>query len=108
MFTNVIARFMYVSLPQVSCVGHMVCAVVADTRKQAKRGAVVVNIGNEDLPGPVLTVEKAIEKQSFFLPQRMIERGNVDKAFDKFDHIYEGTVCLSFVCILGVSTWFLS
>lgn len=99
---------MYVSLPQVSCVGHMVCAVVADTRKQAKRGAALVKIGYEDLPGPVFTVEEAIEKQSFFLPQRMIERGNVDVAFDKVDHVYEGTVCLSFVCVPGVSTWFLS
>uniref|UniRef100_A0A4W5RLZ0 Aldehyde oxidase 6 n=1 Tax=Hucho hucho TaxID=62062 RepID=A0A4W5RLZ0_9TELE len=86
--------FMYVSVPQVSCMGHMVCAVVADTRKQAKRGAAVVKIGNEDLPGPVFTVEKAIEKQSFFLPQRMIERGNVDEAFDKVDHIYEGEIRL--------------
>uniref|UniRef100_A0A4W5P4J5 Aldehyde oxidase 1 n=1 Tax=Hucho hucho TaxID=62062 RepID=A0A4W5P4J5_9TELE len=67
---------------EVSCVGHMVCAVVADTRNQAKRGAAVVKIGYEDLPGPVFTVEEAIEKQSFFLPKRMIE---------------QGTVCLSFV-----------
>uniref|UniRef100_A0A8C7FCI6 Aldehyde oxidase 1 n=1 Tax=Oncorhynchus kisutch TaxID=8019 RepID=A0A8C7FCI6_ONCKI len=79
---------------QVSCVGHMVCAVVADNRKQAKRGAALVKIAYEDLPGPVFTVEEAIEKQSFFLPQRMIERGNVDEAFDKVDHIYEGTVCV--------------
>uniref|UniRef100_A0A674CKV0 Aldehyde oxidase 6 n=1 Tax=Salmo trutta TaxID=8032 RepID=A0A674CKV0_SALTR len=79
---------------EVSCVGHMVCAVVADTRKQAKRGAALVKIGYEDLPGPVFTVEEAIEKQSFFLPQRMIERGNVDEAFDKVDHVYEGEIRL--------------
>ncbi|XP_014007070.1 aldehyde oxidase 1 [Salmo salar] len=79
---------------EVSCVGHMVCAVVADTRKQAKRGAALVKIGYEDLPGPVFTVEEAIEKQSFFLPQRMIERGNVDVAFDKVDHVYEGEIRL--------------
>uniref|UniRef100_A0A4W5NY68 Aldehyde oxidase 1 n=1 Tax=Hucho hucho TaxID=62062 RepID=A0A4W5NY68_9TELE len=86
--------FMYVAVPQVSCVGHMVCAVVADTRNQAKRGAAVVKIGYEDLPGPVFTVEEAIEKQSFFLPKRMIEQGNVDEAFDKVDHIYEGAIRL--------------
>uniref|UniRef100_A0A4W5NY32 Aldehyde oxidase 1 n=1 Tax=Hucho hucho TaxID=62062 RepID=A0A4W5NY32_9TELE len=79
---------------EVSCVGHMVCAVVADTRNQAKRGAAVVKIGYEDLPGPVFTVEEAIEKQSFFLPKRMIEQGNVDEAFDKVDHIYEGAIRL--------------
>uniref|UniRef100_A0A8C7UWJ4 Aldehyde oxidase 6 n=1 Tax=Oncorhynchus mykiss TaxID=8022 RepID=A0A8C7UWJ4_ONCMY len=79
---------------EVSCVGHMVCAVVADNRKQAKRGAALVKIAYEDQPGPVFTVEEAIEKQSFFLPQRMIERGNVDEAFDKVDHIYEGEIRL--------------
>lgn len=42
---------------QVSCVGQMVCAVVADTREHAKRGAYAVKISYEDLPDPIFTVE---------------------------------------------------
>lgn len=42
---------------QVSCVGQMICAVLADTRAHAKRGAAAVKIGYEDLPQPVFTVE---------------------------------------------------
>lgn len=43
--------------PQVSCIGQMLCAVVADTRANAKRGAAAVKISYEDLPDPVFTVE---------------------------------------------------
>lgn len=42
---------------QVSCVGQMLCAVVADTRAHAKRGAAAVKISYEDLPDPVFTIE---------------------------------------------------
>ncbi|KAJ8003640.1 hypothetical protein DPEC_G00150430 [Dallia pectoralis] len=79
---------------EVSCVGQMVCAVVADTRKQAKRGAAAVKICYEDLPEPVFTVEEAIEKESYFLPQRTIERGNVTQAFEKVDQVHEGQIRL--------------
>lgn len=42
---------------QVSCIGQMLCAVVADTRAHAKRGAAAVKISYEDLPDPVFTTE---------------------------------------------------
>uniref|UniRef100_A0A3Q3F315 Aldehyde oxidase 6 n=1 Tax=Labrus bergylta TaxID=56723 RepID=A0A3Q3F315_9LABR len=77
---------------EVSCVGQIVCAVVADTREHAKRGAYAVKISYEDLPDPAFTVEEAVEKSSFFEPQRKLERGNVTEAFQTVDHIYEGEV----------------
>uniref|UniRef100_A0A6Q2YZD5 Aldehyde oxidase 6 n=1 Tax=Esox lucius TaxID=8010 RepID=A0A6Q2YZD5_ESOLU len=73
---------------EVSCVGQMVCAVIADTREQAKRGAAVVKIHYEDLPEPVFT------KKSYFQPQRTIERGNVTQAFEEVDQVYEGEIRL--------------
>ena len=42
---------------QVSCIGQMLCAVVADTRVHARRGAAAVKISYEDLPDPVFTTE---------------------------------------------------
>ncbi|KAM3857276.1 aldehyde oxidase 6 [Diretmus argenteus] len=77
---------------EVSCVGQMVCAVVADTKAHAKRGAAAVKISYDDLPDPVFTVEEAIEKNSFFEPQRLIERGNVAEAFKSVDQVYEGEI----------------
>lgn len=42
---------------QVSCIGQMVCAVVADSKPHAKRGAAAVKITYEDLPDPIFTLE---------------------------------------------------
>ena len=42
---------------QVTCVGQIVCAVVADTKPHAKQGAAAVKITYEDLPDRVFTVE---------------------------------------------------
>uniref|UniRef100_A0A3B4UPP3 xanthine dehydrogenase n=1 Tax=Seriola dumerili TaxID=41447 RepID=A0A3B4UPP3_SERDU len=73
---------------EVSCIGQMICAVVADTRAHARRGAAAVKISYEDLPEPVFT--EAVEKSSFFEPRRRIERGDVDEAFKSVDQVYEG------------------
>uniref|UniRef100_A0A3B4UT37 xanthine dehydrogenase n=1 Tax=Seriola dumerili TaxID=41447 RepID=A0A3B4UT37_SERDU len=75
---------------EVSCIGQMICAVVADTRAHARRGAAAVKISYEDLPEPVFTAEEAVEKSSFFEPRRRIERGDVDEAFKSVDQVYEG------------------
>ncbi|KAM6893047.1 aldehyde oxidase 6 [Lycodopsis pacificus] len=75
---------------EVSCVGQMLCAVVADTRAHARRGAAAVKVGYEDLPDPVLTSEEAVEKSSFFEPRLTIERGNVTEAFETVDQVHEG------------------
>ncbi|XP_068446552.1 aldehyde oxidase 1-like [Clinocottus analis] len=75
---------------EVSCVGQMLCAVIADTRVHAKQGAAAVKVGYEDLPDPVFTSEEAIEKSSFFEPRRRIERGNVTEAFETVDQVHEG------------------
>ncbi|XP_030265629.1 aldehyde oxidase 1-like isoform X2 [Sparus aurata] len=80
---------------QVSCVGQMICAVVADTRVHAKRGAAAVKISYEDLPDPVFTAEDAIEKSSFFEPRRVIWRGNVTEAFKTVDQLHEGEIRLA-------------
>ncbi|KAJ8282636.1 hypothetical protein COCON_G00051550 [Conger conger] len=79
---------------EVTCVGQIVCAVAADSKQQAKRGAAAVKITYEDLADAVFTIEEALEKKSFFKPQRTLERGCVTEAFAKADHIHEGQVRL--------------
>ncbi|XP_034035004.1 aldehyde oxidase 6 isoform X3 [Thalassophryne amazonica] len=79
---------------EVSCVGQMICAVLADTKAHAKRGAAAVKVSYEDLPDPIFTAEEAIKKSSFFQPRRILERGNVTEAFQAVDHIHEGEVRL--------------
>ncbi|XP_041834272.1 aldehyde oxidase 1-like isoform X2 [Melanotaenia boesemani] len=77
---------------KVSCIGQMVCAVVADSKAHAKRGAAAVKITYEDLPDPIFTIQDAIEKSSFYEPLREIERGDVAGAFSHVDQIYEGGI----------------
>ncbi|XP_036401086.1 aldehyde oxidase 6 [Megalops cyprinoides] len=82
------------AVKEVTCVGQMVCAIIADTKQHAKRGAAAVKITYEDLPDRVFTVEEAIEKKSYFEPRREIESGCVTDAFEKADHIHEGEIRL--------------
>ncbi|KAL7834119.1 hypothetical protein AOLI_G00290790 [Acnodon oligacanthus] len=82
------------ALGEVTCVGQMVCAVVADTKPHAKLASAAVKIHYEDLPDRIFTVEEAVEKRSFFLPQREIQRGDVTEAFQEADHVYEGEIRL--------------
>nr|AND62518.1 aldehyde oxidase 1 [Oryzias sinensis] len=77
---------------EVSCIGQMVCAVVADSKPHAKRGAAAVKITYEDLPDPIFTLEDAIEKTSLYEPTRFLEMGDVDKAFEEADRVHEAEV----------------
>ncbi|RXN17123.1 aldehyde oxidase 1-like protein [Labeo rohita] len=77
---------------EVTCVGQMVCAVVADSKAHAKRGAAAVKISYEDLQDRIFTLEEAIEKESFFLPKRLIERGDVEKGLREAEQVYEGEI----------------
>ncbi|KAK2906843.1 hypothetical protein Q8A67_005828 [Cirrhinus molitorella] len=77
---------------EVTCVGHMICAVVANSKAHAKRGAAAVKITYEDLQDRIFTIEEAIEKESFFLPKRLIERGDVEKGLREAEQVYEGEI----------------
>nr|XP_006636840.1 PREDICTED: aldehyde oxidase-like isoform X1 [Lepisosteus oculatus] len=77
---------------EVTCVGQIIGAIVADTRDQAKRAAERVKVTYEDLTPVFFTIEEAIQHQSFFNPKRKLERGNVDEAFEKVDCILEGQI----------------
>uniref|UniRef100_A0A9J8ANH5 Aldehyde oxidase 6 n=1 Tax=Cyprinus carpio carpio TaxID=630221 RepID=A0A9J8ANH5_CYPCA len=79
---------------EVTCVGQMVCAVVADSKAHAKRGAAAVKISYEDLQDPAFgsCFQEAIEKESFFLPRRQIERGDVEKGLREAEQVYEGEI----------------
>uniref|UniRef100_A0A7M4ERU3 aldehyde oxidase n=1 Tax=Crocodylus porosus TaxID=8502 RepID=A0A7M4ERU3_CROPO len=89
-------EFYYASDPEiifakekVICVGQIVCAVVADSDVHAKQAAAKVKIEYEALEPVILTVEDAIQHNSFFEPQRKLEHGNVDEAFKTVDQILE-------------------
>lgn len=80
------------STDEVSCVGQLICAVIADSEVQARRAAQRVKIVYRDLEPLILTIEEAIQNKSFFEPERKLEYGNVDEAFKMVDQILEGEI----------------
>ncbi|KFZ60081.1 Aldehyde oxidase, partial [Antrostomus carolinensis] len=74
---------------KVICVGQIICAVVAESLTQAKCGAEKVKIVYEDLE-PILTIEDAIEHNSYITEERKIEKGDIEKGFKSADEIIEG------------------
>uniref|UniRef100_A0A667FXE4 FAD-binding PCMH-type domain-containing protein n=1 Tax=Lynx canadensis TaxID=61383 RepID=A0A667FXE4_LYNCA len=74
---------------QVTCIGHIIGAVVTDTREHAQRAAQAVRITYEDLPA-IITIEDAIAKDSFYEPELKIEKGNLTKGFSEADNIVSG------------------
>uniref|UniRef100_A0AAZ3QFJ1 xanthine dehydrogenase n=1 Tax=Oncorhynchus tshawytscha TaxID=74940 RepID=A0AAZ3QFJ1_ONCTS len=79
---------------EVSCVGQIIGAVVAESREQARRAAQMVKVTYQDLLPVFFTIEEAIQHQSFFDPKRKLERGDVGKAFETVDQILEDEIYL--------------
>ncbi|XP_062236272.1 xanthine dehydrogenase/oxidase [Platichthys flesus] len=76
---------------QVTCVGHVIGAVVADTQLRAQRAAKAVKVEYEELQ-PIVTIQEAIAAQSFYEPIRSIQKGDLEAGFKQADHILEGEI----------------
>ncbi|XP_043531354.1 xanthine dehydrogenase/oxidase [Chiloscyllium plagiosum] len=73
----------------VTCVGHVIGAIVADTEIHAHTAAKAVKITYEKLK-PIITIQDAVTHNSFHMPPRKIENGNIDLGFAESDDIIEG------------------
>lgn len=82
----------FLATDEVHCVGHLVCAVIADSETRAKQAAKQVKVVYQDLAPLILTIEEAIQHKSFFKSERKLECGNVDEAFKIVDQILEGEI----------------
>ncbi|XP_054113736.1 aldehyde oxidase 2 isoform X3 [Callithrix jacchus] len=80
------------AVDEVICVGQIICAVVAETDVQAKRATEKIKITYEDLEPVIFTIKDAIKHNSFLCPEKKLEQGNVEEAFEKVDQIVEGEV----------------
>uniref|UniRef100_A0A8C7E2U0 Aldehyde oxidase 1 n=1 Tax=Naja naja TaxID=35670 RepID=A0A8C7E2U0_NAJNA len=76
---------------EVIFIGHVICGVVATSFECAKQAAKKVKIDYQDLE-VILTIEEAINHNSFLAKDKKIERGDVEKAFQTVDKIIEGEV----------------
>nr|XP_060637934.1 aldehyde oxidase 2-like [Anolis sagrei ordinatus] len=76
---------------EVIFIGHIICGIVAETYECAKNARSQVEIEYQDLE-VILTIEEAIEHNSFLTEEKKIEKGNVEEAFQSVDEILEGEI----------------
>ena len=74
---------------EVQYVGHVVALVVARTHRQARAAAARVKLNIEPLPA-VLSIDEAIEAQSWVLPPVRVARGDAAAALAAAPHVLQG------------------
>ncbi|GAB1284986.1 Aldehyde oxidase 1 [Apodemus speciosus] len=92
MEANTFGTETFLATDEVHCVGHLICAVIADSETRAKQVAKQVKVVYRDLEPLILTIEEAIQHKSFLESERKLECGNVDEAFKIVDQIIEGEI----------------
>ncbi|XP_060598947.1 xanthine dehydrogenase/oxidase-like [Ruditapes philippinarum] len=76
---------------EVLCIGQPIGAILAENREVAGKATYLVKIEYEDLK-PILTIEDAIEAQSFYegAPCAHQLEGDIEKGFQESDHVVNG------------------
>ncbi len=74
--------------------GHAVCWVLGETLEAARLGAVAVEVDYEPLPS-LVTVREAIAAESFQGGQPQMERGDVEAALARSEHVFSGELDLA-------------
>ncbi|KAJ5071753.1 aldehyde oxidase [Anaeramoeba ignava] len=76
---------------EVNCVGAILGLVVAETPEIARKAARKISVEYQDLP-TTLSIDEAIEKESFYPWCHKINRGNIEDGFLKSDFVDEGEI----------------
>uniref|UniRef100_A0A452RIH5 Xanthine dehydrogenase n=1 Tax=Ursus americanus TaxID=9643 RepID=A0A452RIH5_URSAM len=76
---------------EVTCVGHIIGAVVTDTPEHAQRAAQGVKITYEELPA-IITIKDAINNNSYHGSELKIGKGDLTKGFSEADNVVSGEV----------------
>ncbi|RDW60482.1 putative xanthine dehydrogenase HxA [Aspergillus mulundensis] len=79
----------FFAVDEVTTAGQPIGMILANTAKAAEEGARAVKIEYEELP-VILSIEEAIEAESFFEHFRYIKNGDPESAFKDCDHVFEG------------------
>ncbi|KAL4808350.1 Molybdopterin-binding domain of aldehyde dehydrogenase-domain-containing protein [Aspergillus unguis] len=80
----------FFAVDEVNTAGQPIGMVLANSAKAAEEGARAVKVEYKDLPA-ILSIEEAIEAESFFEHFRYIKNGDPEAAFKEADHVFEGT-----------------
>ncbi|KAJ5732781.1 hypothetical protein N7493_004262 [Penicillium malachiteum] len=79
----------FFAVDKVNTAGQPIGVILATTAKIAEEGMRAVKVEYKDLP-VILSIEEAIEAESFFGHYRYIKSGDTEEAFKNADHVFEG------------------
>jgi xanthine dehydrogenase/oxidase len=79
----------FFAVDEVFTAGQPIGMILADTARKAEQAAKLVKIEYEPLPA-IITIEEAIEKESYFEHAHYIHNGDVEAAFASSDHVFTG------------------
>ncbi|MCE3235024.1 MAG: pucD [Vampirovibrio sp.] len=71
-------------------IGQPIVVIAAETRKAIAQAKKAIQVDMETLE-PVFTIDDAIAKRQFIGTTRVIQRGDLDTAFQQADHVLDGT-----------------
>lgn len=80
---------LFFAVDEVTTAGQPIGMILANTAKMAEEGMRAVKIEYEDLPA-ILTIEEAIEAESYFEEYRSIKDGDTEIAFKEAEHVISG------------------
>ena len=75
---------------EVHTAGQPIAMILATSALKAQEAARAVKVEYEELPS-ILTIEDAIEKESFHKHYREIKKGDTEAAFKQCDYVFTGT-----------------
>ncbi len=79
----------FFAVDEVFTAGQPIGMILANSAKHAEAGARSVKVEYEELPA-IYTIEEAIARESYFPHYRYINKGDVEGAFEKADHVFSG------------------
>ncbi|KAJ5388301.1 Xanthine dehydrogenase [Penicillium cosmopolitanum] len=79
----------FFAVDEVRTAGQPIGVILANSAKIAELGMRAVKVEYEDLPA-ILSIEEAIEAESFYGHYRFIKCGDTEEAFKNADHVFEG------------------
>ncbi|KAF7592851.1 hypothetical protein BBP40_012330 [Aspergillus hancockii] len=84
-----VADEVFFAVDKVNTAGQPIGMVLATSAKIAEEAARAVRVEYEELPA-ILTIEEAIEAESFFAHNHYIKKGDTENAFKQADHVFTG------------------
>lgn len=79
----------FFAVDKVTTAGQPIGIILANSAKVAEAAARAVKVDYEELPA-ILTIEEAIEADSYFEHYRYIKNGDPESAFRSADHVFSG------------------